>query len=273
MAVELSEKELADLRAKADAADKAAEREAALTKKHQESESALAASRKKYDDDMRQVASYLQQQNQAPPASQQDDDPDAIVSQKDLRRASEETARRTQESQNQHTTLLLRNQRNINKQLAVQRLGPKAEKYLSEIDAHLDRLDPAVAAQPTAYDEVFKYVRAAHIDEELEEARSQRESDSDEGEESQERSSSESPPARAITRTESVSPGSGISASRPITRSQMQKPRLTDEQRRVAAGFEMSDEQYAGEYATDEVLVNADPYGFRDKNGRMRKRV
>lgn len=267
---ELSDEEVTQLRAKADAADKAAEREAALSKKHQESEAALAASKKKYDDDMRQVAAYLESQKQPPPKVE-DEDPDAIVSRKDLARASEETARRSAEHSAQSTTVLLKNQRAINKQLAAQRLGARAEKYMSEIDAHLDRLDPAVAAQPTAYDEVFKYVRAAHIDEELEEARQARETEGNDGDEGATRSPESS--SRAIPRTESVSLGSGISASRPIARSQAMKPRLTEEQRRVAAGFGMTDEQYAGEYASDDVLVNNDPWGFRDKNGTMRKRV
>lgn len=214
---------------------------------------------------MRQVAAYLESQKQAPsPPKPEDDDPDAIVSQKDLRRASEETARRMAESQAQHSTLLLRNQRNINKQLAVQRLGPKAEKYLAEIDAHLDRLDPAVAAQPTAYDEVFKYVRAAHIDEELEEARQEREASGGDSDESDHAPSEPSSP-RAIPRTESVSPGSGLSAARPISRAAQAKPRLTDEQKRVAEGFGMSPEEYAGTYATDDVLVGNDPWGFKGR--------
>jgi len=266
MPVELSEKELADLRAKAEAADKAAEREAALTKKHQEAEAALAASRQKYDNDMRQVAAYLESQKQPAAKPAEDEDPDAIVSRKDLVRAAEETQRRMAESQAQHSTLLLRNQRNINKQLAVQRLGPKAEKYLAEIDAHLDRLDPAVAAQPTAYDEVFKYVRAAHIDEELDEARREREASGEESDEGGETTSSESAtPRPAIPRTESVSPGSGLSAPRPISRAASAKPRLTDEQKRVAEGFGMTAEQYASEYATDAPMVDNDFMGFKGR--------
>lgn len=265
MPPELSDEEVAALRAKAEAADKHAADLAAEKKARADSEAREAAGRKKYDDDMKQVAAYLQQQNQPKEVPADDDDPDAIVSRKDLRKAAEETQRRAAESQQQHSTLLLRNQRNINKQLAAQRLGPKAEKYMAEIDAHLDRLDPAVAAQPTAYDEVFKYVRSAHIDEELEEARRERETEGDGTETVETNRSPESTPSRAIPRTESVSPGSGVSASRAIARSSAQKPRLTEEQNRVAAGFGMTGEEYAGEYATDDVLVNNDPWGFKGR--------
>jgi len=264
LAVELSEKELADLRAKAEAADNAAEREAELTKKHQEYEQKLAAANKKYDDDMKQVAAYLQQQNQ-PKAPVVEEDPDAIISRKDLLKAQEESQRRAQESQAQHAALLLRNQRNINKQLAVQRLGPRAEKYMAEIEAHLDKLAPEVAAQPTAYDEVFKYVRAAHFDEELEEREKQRELERGETETSPESESSTlTSPSRPIPR-ESVSPTSQANAARPLARANQNRPRLTDEQRRVAEGFGMSQEDYAGKWATDDEMTNNDPYGFKDR--------
>jgi hypothetical protein len=265
VAVELSEKELADLRAKAEAADKAAEREAELTKKHQEYEQKLVAANKKYDDDMKQVAAYLQQQNQPPPEKKEEEDPDAIVSRADLRKAQEASERRQAEQSAQHSQLLLRNQRNINKQLAAQRLGPRAEKYMAEIDAHLDKLDPSVAAQPTAYDEVFKYVRAAHFDEELAEAQKAREDEGGEAESSESGSSTSPAPSRPVPRTESVSPGSQANAARPIARSQAARPRLTDEQRRVAAGFGMSDEDYAGKWGTDDEMQNNDPYGLQGR--------
>lgn len=268
---ELTDEEVSQLRARAEAADKHAADLAAEKKARADSEAREAAGKKKYDTDMAQVAAYLQQQNQ-PAAKVEDDDPDAIVSRKDLVRASEETARRAAETSAHHTTLVLRNQRNINKQLAAQRLGPRAEKYMAEIDAHLDRLDPAVAAQPTAYDEVFKYVRSAHIDEELEEARRERE---EAGQENDDDAGTRSEPSqsRAIPRTESISPGSTATATRAINRQQAAKPKLTEEQRRVAAGFGMSDEEYAGTYANDDVMVQNDPWGFRDKNGTLRKRV
>lgn len=269
---ELTDEEVSQLRARAEAADKHAADLAAEKKARADSEAREAAGKKKYDDDMRQVAAYLESQKQ-PAAKVEDEDPDAIVSRKDLARASEETARRSAENQAQHASVILKNQRSINKQLAAQRLGPKAEKYMAEIDAHLDRLDPAVAAQPTAYDEVFKYVRSAHIDEELEEARREREAE-DDGEHPTVRETREGlDTPRAIPRTESISPGSSATATRAINRSQAAKPKLTDEQRRVAAGFGMSDEEYAGQYATDDVMVQNDPWGFRDKNGTLRKRV
>lgn len=264
MADPLSDEEVAQLRKDAEEAKRLRSEHEAEKKARAEAEAKHAAAVAKYDSDMKQVAAYLQQQNQPrqPEPTKEEDDPDAIVSRKDLRRASEETARRAAETSAQHAQLLLRNQRSINKQLATQRLGPKAEKYMAEIDAHLDRLDPAVAAQPTAYDEVFKYVRSAHIDEELEEARQAREAEGND-DEPMVRSPESSP--RAIPRTESVAPGSSTSAPRAIARSQAQKPRLTEEQRRVAAGFGMSDEDYAGQYATDDVLVQNDPWGFRGR--------
>ena len=266
MPVELSEKELDDLRAKADAADKAAEREAALVKKQQETDAALAMARKKYDDDMRQVATYLQNQNQnqsTPVETSAAEDPDAIVSRKDLLRASQETARYAAEASAQQAAVVLRNQRAINKQLAAARLGPKAEKYMAEIDAHLDKLDPTVAAQPTAYDEVFKYVRSAHFDEELEEAAKLRETQDIDGQDNEPYISPST--SRPISRSEPAAPLSSVTSPRPIARQQAAKVRLNDEQRRVAAGFGMTDEEYSVQYATDTVMTDNDFMGFKNR--------
>jgi hypothetical protein len=189
------------------------------------------------------------------------------VSRADLRKAQEASERRSAEQSAQHQQLLLRNQRNINKQLAAQRLGARAEKYMAEIDAHLDKLDPSVAAQPTAYDEVFKYVRAAHFDEELAEAQSRRQEEEGGEAESSESGSSPSPaPSRPVPRTESVSPGSQANAARPIARANAARPRLTDEQRRVAAGFGMSDDDYAGKWGNDDEMRENDPYGLRGRH-------
>jgi hypothetical protein len=266
--VEISEAELAELRKAKEEREALAKEREADRKARADAEAKHAASEKKYADDMQKVAAYLQQSQNQPPQKQEEEDPDAIVSRKDLQRAQEEQTRRSAEISAQHATVVLRNQRNINKQLAGSRLK-NFDKYQAEIEAHLDKLDPAVAAQPTAYDEVYKYVRSAHFDEELAEARaSQGDADGEtEREEAEQGGPLENAPSSRPPPSLRESPviGSSATATRPITRAATQRVRLTDEQRRVAQGFGMTDEDYAGDYGTDKVLHENDPWGFKNR--------
>ena len=201
---------------------------------------------------VRQLATQAGVLSAHAPASS-DDDPDAPLSRRDLERARAQWRDEDARASLERDTALQRNQRALHRSDAARRHGAAFAKRADEIDAYLDKLDPSVAAQPTAYDEVYAYVRSKHIDEEIDEAVARRTApapvdDDDEASAAPAppltpaAAGAASTPAAAVPRREPPIVGGQASARAQTT---LTKPKLTREERHYAERMGLSEDDWA----------------------------
>lgn len=224
---------------------------------------------------LEQVAAYLRNREaQAAQPPPEEDNPNAIASRRDVARSHEASTQATRAMLAERDAVLLKNQRAINKQLAAARLK-NFDKYAAEIDQHLDRLDPAVAAQPNAYDEVHTYVRAKHFDDELAETLAAREA------EAQAARDADAADIAVVARAPGapvprIAPVAAGAAARPVARAASAAPsaRMTPEERRRAQRMGITEDDWVKHRDADYTDEDVDVVGFYDKEtGRMRARV
>lgn len=272
---EIDEAELARLQA-ADASAKQ------LQVERDQAAQARSAAEAAHKQEMEAARLYIQQMAQQQQPQQQVDtgDDDAIVSRRDLRAVAEATALEVDRRTNERLKVAFQNQRVSNREHARARLGSHFSKWESEIEGHMDKLAPNVAADPKAYDEVFAFVRSKHLDEVIEERlaadRASRPAPEPSDDESAESTTThaevpQSPSAAPVSRP--AAPAPTATAGRPVSIRKPAAPApLTQDQRYVARQMGMSDEEYRShDVGPDEV---PDIFGFRDKKtGAMRTRV
>jgi hypothetical protein len=273
--VELSEKELADLRAAA------AEREN-LKKEVEASKAAAAKAAKEAEThgaELKKVAEQLQNPEvvkqlaerhgliKGAPPPNTDDDPDAIVSRADLKRATEEAEIRADQRATHRVTQVLKNQRIAHEREAESKLEDYAE-FKPAINEYLDKLDPALAASPTAHEEVYDYLYGKREKEKRLAARNAPPPDDDAPVSSTEETSRQAPPP---TEGRPSPPIVGTQGSPRMSTRTPAGPKLTETEEYYRQRQGMSKEDWLA--YREEIQPETDFMGMRDKDGRLRSRV
>lgn len=171
MPVEITDEELADLRAAKEEREAFNKERGELSTAKEAAEKQVAEIRAEAERQLGQAAAVIQQlqagtKKAEPEAAEIDDD--AILTGKEFRKASEENTRRIAGAMNHDVLTVLKNQRATAKAVIRGSLS-NFDKYEKEIDGYLDKVDPRLSANPEAYQQAWKIVRAEHIEDELEE--------------------------------------------------------------------------------------------------------
>lgn len=257
--------EVAAQQAAADAERARTEAAAQLQADRDREKARADAAEAKYKADMAEVAAYLQAQQVASgqPSGAADSDDDTIVNRRDLRAAAAEIRQAADQATAAHLQSTYKNQRAANRHAAAQRHGEHFTKWQAEIESQMDRLDPRIAADPKAYDEVYDYIRSKHLDDLVAAEVARRSAatlPATDGEEpiddgtmpppAERTSAPLQPPATARP----PAPAAAGSAARPVgIRRQTAPAPLTAEQRYVASRMGLSEEEYRAHSSPDEI--------------------
>jgi hypothetical protein len=278
MAVELSDDEAQHLRSEA-AKAAAIEKDLAAAKQRAEAAEKLAQQREQaHRSDMDAVRNYLVQNNmlpgQAPPAKVEQPPDDAFVSQADLRRINDAQRAELANTAAQIATSNFIAQRSTNRAIAESRL-PNFAAHAEEVEAELNKLQPAVAAHPDAYNQVYNWVVKRKLkplsemsDDELETERRRRNPDLAAEGESGEPSASPPEPSASPSPTPSAIPRVPLPpiAGSPVTRStgsRVGQPKLPPDQARMAAKWGLTATQWLENYGDSQ--EETDIFGMKGR--------